>query len=111
MKGSVNIPASRALAIARKYLADVLQLDGSAMILPWWDGLPGKPILVNTVSPPIGSFRSRGSVEPLATSRLARKEPCWDTPIFTRTPPSFPTALVSLPVSVPTRPWNWRKAC
>lgn len=49
MKGSAIIPASRALAIACKYLADVLQLDGSAMILPWRDGLPGEPILVNTV--------------------------------------------------------------
>lgn len=49
MKGSAIIPPSRALAISRNYLADVLQLDGSAMIRPWRDGLPGEPILVNTV--------------------------------------------------------------
>jgi hypothetical protein len=44
------VSASRALAIAQRYLADILLYDDSPMISPWREAVTGNPLLVRTVA-------------------------------------------------------------
>lgn len=113
MKGSVNIPASRALAIARKYLADVLQLDGSAMIRPWRDGLPGEPILVNTVDrepsywivPVEGLGRALGYIEIGPKGTVLGHIYLYQNPAELSNCPGVATRISA------NQALDWRKAC